>query len=165
MQKQQKIRFGSTSSAQRLRRFIGLGAMPLRGRRIALAILSATFLTGTVMARRAEAQTFTTLHNFSGSPNDGGKPAAGLIRDSSGDLYGTTVYGGSSTACSPGCGTVFKLDASGTMSVLHNFSGGDGVSPTAGLTLDSAGNLYGRAIMAVLRIRARYLKSQRPEAL
>ena len=67
--------------------------MPLRGRRIALAILSATFLMGTVMARRAEAQTFTTLHNFSGSPNDGEKPAASLIRDSSGDLYSTTVYG------------------------------------------------------------------------
>jgi hypothetical protein len=70
----------------------------------ALAIFSATLLLGTVVTRRAEAQILTTLHNFSGSPNDGANPQAGLILDAAGNLYDTTIIGGSSNA-----GTVFKI--------------------------------------------------------
>jgi len=59
----------------------------------------------------------TVLHSFSGSPNDGNFPAAGLIADAKGALYGTTQYGGSGD-CSiggfNGCGTVFKLRRHGT---------------------------------------------------
>jgi uncharacterized repeat protein (TIGR03803 family) len=85
------------------------------------------------------------LYTFSGG-SDGREPHAGLILDAAGNLYGTTVLGGSDSSCSSGCGTVFKL-ASGAgwnYSVLHAFAGGnDGVSPYAGLTFDRAGNLYG----------------------
>lgn len=88
----------------------------------------------------ARAQTFRVLHSFSGS--DGASPWAGLVMDSSGNLYGTTDFGGSN-ACVGGCGTVFKLDTSGRLTVLHRFSGSDGASPTTDLVIDSSGNLYG----------------------
>ncbi|HEV2381540.1 MAG TPA: choice-of-anchor tandem repeat GloVer-containing protein [Terriglobia bacterium] len=85
----------------------------------------------------------TVLYTFSGG-TDGGGPWSGLIRDASGNLYGTATYGGASGACLGGCGAVFKVDASGNETVLHNFSGApDGETPYAGLVMDSAGNLYG----------------------
>jgi uncharacterized repeat protein (TIGR03803 family) len=72
--------------------------------------------------------TESVLHSFKGS--DGAVPAAGLIFDAAGSLYGTTAYGGSS-----GHGTVFKLtpsaDGSWTESVLHSFNGNDGYVITA----------------------------------
>ncbi len=92
----------------------------------------------------------TVLHSFTGTNGDGANPAASLIMDSAGNLYGTTQFGGV-TSCSsgsfvpPGCGTVFKLDPSGHETVLYSFTltNGDGAQPVAGLIMDSAGNLYG----------------------
>jgi len=87
----------------------------------------------------------TVLYNFSEA--DGAYPVAGVIRDADGNLYGTTWAGG--TACSvpgygPGsCGVVYKLDSSGTETVLHSFTGTDGGNPYAGVVRDDAGNLYG----------------------
>jgi uncharacterized repeat protein (TIGR03803 family) len=68
---------------------------------------------------------------------------AGVIFDASGNLYGTSLYGGAS-----GCGTVFKLtrEASGSWpeSNLFDFNcGSQGNFPVGGLAFDSAGNLYG----------------------
>jgi uncharacterized repeat protein (TIGR03803 family) len=90
--------------------------------------------------------TYSVLHSFAGS-TDGGRPAAGVVLDSSGNLYGTTAYGGS-TACSGGCGMVYKLTSSGTETVLHSFTGAssDGNWPMSGLIFDSSGNLYGTNI-------------------
>lgn len=87
----------------------------------------------------------TVLHSFTGSP-DGASPYAGLIADSSDNLYGTTFNGGTG-ACTNGCGVVFELDKAGTESVLHSFTGYpvDGAFPSAGLVRDSSGNLYGTA--------------------
>ncbi len=90
----------------------------------------------------------TVLYNFMGG-TDGGGPAAGLIADASGNLYGTTEFGGD-LSCSryniPGCGTVFKLDTAGRETVLYRFTGGaDGLYPVAPLVMDLAGNLYGTA--------------------
>ena len=80
----------------------------------------------------------TVLHSFAGGA-DGQYPHAGLLRDNAGNLYGTTLYGGTSNR-----GTIFKLDAGGNETVLYNFTGGaDGSYPQAGLIRDSAGNLYG----------------------
>jgi uncharacterized repeat protein (TIGR03803 family) len=88
----------------------------------------------------------TVLYRFSGPP-DGFTPQAGLIRDSAGNLYGTASGGGSSAACTNGCGVVFKLDRAGNETVLHSFSGSpDGAGPNAGLIRDSAGNLYGTTL-------------------
>jgi uncharacterized repeat protein (TIGR03803 family) len=82
----------------------------------------------------------TVLHKFTGGNVDGEQPS-GLVIDGQGNLYGTTIFGGSY-----GYGTVFKVDASGHETVLYNFRGagaGDGASPLSGLTRDAQGNLYG----------------------
>src|SRR5262249_6691765 len=81
---------------------------------------------------------YTVLYGFTGG-DDGGYPYAGVVFDSAGNLYGTTNGGGQS-----GAGVVVKLDTMGTETVLYNFTGGtDGGYPSAGVVLDSAGNLYG----------------------
>jgi len=67
-----------------------------------------------------------------------GDPYAALVMDPAGNLYGTSRDGGAF-----GLGTVFKLDTSGTLTVLHSFTGTDGGEPYAGVVLDAAGNLYG----------------------
>jgi uncharacterized repeat protein (TIGR03803 family) len=95
------------------------------------------------------ASNYKALYNFTGGA-DGSGPAASLIFDAAGNLYGTTLYGGGGN-CSLGCGTVFKLSpASGgsTKTVLYSFGGptGDGAYPYAGLVFDGAGNLYGTTI-------------------
>lgn len=98
----------------------------------------------------AWAWTETVLHSFQGT-GDGAAPFAGLVLDSAGALYGTTIYGGiAGSQCSPdGCGVVFKLapragGASGwAETVLHHFEGADGATPFGGLTMDPSGTLYG----------------------
>jgi uncharacterized repeat protein (TIGR03803 family) len=90
--------------------------------------------------------TETVLYSFTGGA-DGSNPVAGVIMDKAGNLYGTTEFGGSSPNCGPlGCGVLFKLNTAGTETVLHTFGNGaqdEGANPTAGLVLDSKGNLYG----------------------
>ncbi len=94
---------------------------------------------GTIFTLTTSGTGFTVRHSFSG--NDGGNPYGGLVRDSSGNLYGTTVYGGST-----GYGTVFKLDTSAVLTTLYAFTNGaDGANPNAGVVIDGAGNLYGVA--------------------
>ena len=51
----------------------------------------------------------TVLHNFSGGAEDGAEPAAPVLRDDKGDLYGTTSEGGNGSCTESGCGTVWKL--------------------------------------------------------
>jgi uncharacterized repeat protein (TIGR03803 family) len=87
----------------------------------------------------------TILYRFTGG-SDGSEPSGTLVRDVSGNLYGTTGLGGDLTCNAPcGCGMVFKLDRAGTETVHHAFTGSpaDGNNPIAGVILDSSGNLYG----------------------
>jgi uncharacterized repeat protein (TIGR03803 family) len=92
---------------------------------------------GTVFKINAQGQEIV-LYSFSGG-TDGARPRhSSLVRDSAGNLYGTTWLGGSS-----GFGVVFKLDPSGTETVLHSFSGSDGKIPYGTLVLDKSGNIYG----------------------
>jgi len=95
--------------------------------------------------------TETVLHNF-GNGTDGAGPLAGMIFDTVGNLYGTTSTGGTSGSnCFAGCGTIFELtsgiNGQWTETVLYNFCSqancADGNSLTAGLILDTSGNLYG----------------------
>ena len=92
--------------------------------------------------------TYKVLNYFSGK--NGEQPEGGLIFDASGNLYGTTFYGG--TACSgQGCGTAFQLvpDGAGgwTEHVIHEFCSesdcADGWYPVGALVSDASGNLYG----------------------
>jgi uncharacterized repeat protein (TIGR03803 family) len=82
------------------------------------------------------------LYSFAGGTSDGALPLAGLIMDSSGNLYGTTSEGGANNG-----GIVFELSPSApiwTETVLWNLGGiGDGRYPWSGLVQDSSGNLYG----------------------
>lgn len=92
------------------------------------------------------------LHSFQSVP-DGATPLGGVVLDKAGNLYGTTINGGSSSCHSVAqCGIVFQLvpptkkGGPWTEAVLHVFRGNsnnDGASPAGGLIIDSAGNLYG----------------------
>jgi uncharacterized repeat protein (TIGR03803 family) len=82
----------------------------------------------------------TVLHEFSGS--DGQGPNAPLVQGTDGSFYGTTGGGGTSTACSIGCGTVFKIQPNGSFLTLHNFDQTDGEGP-GGLVQGTDGNFYG----------------------
>jgi uncharacterized repeat protein (TIGR03803 family) len=86
------------------------------------------------------------LHRFAGG-TDGSGPGD-LIRDSNGNFYGTTAEGGTGTDCTYGCGTVFKMDASGKVTILYSFQGGpgDGAVPFGPLARDAEGNVYGVTI-------------------
>jgi uncharacterized repeat protein (TIGR03803 family) len=83
----------------------------------------------------------TRLYSFTGGV-DGANPRASLVRDSAGNLYGTTFFGGAS-----GAGTVFEVGTTGKETVLYSFkNGADGGYPWAGLVRDLAGNFYGTAV-------------------
>jgi uncharacterized repeat protein (TIGR03803 family) len=78
----------------------------------------------------------TVMYTFLGGA-DGGNPYAGVIRDSAGNFYGTTYYGGTANV-----GVVYRLTSTGVETVLHSFTGGtDGGLPRAGVIRDSEGNL------------------------
>jgi uncharacterized repeat protein (TIGR03803 family) len=96
----------------------------------------------------------TTLHIF--DYTDGANPSAALIQASDGDFYGTTgtdgnLYGttgaGGNSACgySGGCGTVFKITPTGTLTTLHSFDRADGALPTT-LVQHSNGTFYGTTV-------------------
>jgi uncharacterized repeat protein (TIGR03803 family) len=93
--------------------------------------------------------TLTTLYNFctDSACIDGESPLAGLVQATNGDLYGTTSQGGSNNLCGFGCGTVFKISPSGTLTTLYNFCAqigcADGEFPMAGLVQAANGDPYG----------------------
>jgi uncharacterized repeat protein (TIGR03803 family) len=86
--------------------------------------------------------TQTALYRFTGGV-DGGNPQSEVVFDNPGNIYGTTLDYGN---C---CGTVFELTPNGsqwTENTIYSFTGGfDGGAPSAGLTFDQSGNLYGAA--------------------
>jgi len=102
--------------------------------------------TGSSMYKLDVAGNYTLLHSFTGG-SDGCQPQGGLIRDSAGNLYGTTRAGGTSNL-----GTVFKLDTTGQETVLSSFTSNGG--PYTGMVLDSAGNLYGTTPSCVYKLDA-----------
>ena len=94
----------------------------------------------------------SVIHTFTGGPKDGLGAMGTLVLDQAGNVYGTTILGGSD-----GCGTVFKLSprkqgkkkGEWTERILHSFKGGkDGEWPHAGIVFDAAGNIYGTAVGA-----------------
>jgi uncharacterized repeat protein (TIGR03803 family) len=97
-----------------------------------------------VLGSGTQAQTFQVLHDFGVAAGDGNFPSSPLLKDSAGNLYGTTGFGGAHN-----WGTVFRLSPTSTGSftetILYSFKGGsaDGAYPQGTLVRDSVGNLYG----------------------
>jgi uncharacterized repeat protein (TIGR03803 family) len=113
-----------------------------QGRLYGPTVGGGTYNKGVIFRINADG-TETVLHDFGGG-SDGAYPGP-VIADDSGTLYGTTSEGGGATSCgSAGCGTVFKIAADGTYSVLYAFQGGsDGEYPQSPLLMDREGNLIG----------------------
>ncbi|HEY5048247.1 MAG TPA: choice-of-anchor tandem repeat GloVer-containing protein [Rhizomicrobium sp.] len=93
------------------------------------------------------AGTLSVVHSFKGFPStDGSFPAAGVVGDDAGNLYGTTTFGGKD----PSEGTLYKLDQTGKLTILYSFCRKqgctDGEYPASIPVLDPAGNLYGTAM-------------------
>jgi uncharacterized repeat protein (TIGR03803 family) len=88
---------------------------------------------------------YKMLHGFTGGYNGGSDGAylwGGLVRDSAGNLYGTTNRGGAHNY-----GTIFRLTTNGKKAELYSFAGPDGAYPYSALALDTAGNLYGTTFL------------------
>jgi uncharacterized repeat protein (TIGR03803 family) len=93
----------------------------------------------------ANADSFSVLYYFKGpDAGDGYSPHAGLVQDTAGNFYGTTLFGGD-TCRRSGCGAVYKLAPDGTETLLYSFGHGetDGFLPFGDLVFDKQGNLYG----------------------
>ncbi len=113
-----------------------LNSSSLSFRPIVLALL---FLATNALAG---AQTERAIHTFAGEP-DGQEPYTTLVFDKAGNLYGTTIYGGTFNQ-----GSIFKLTPSGfswTETILYSFgtTSADGIYPKGALVFDAKGNLYG----------------------
>lgn len=96
---------------------------------------------GTVFGIDDSGANYIVLRSFEGSPADGAGPNSGLLLDTNGFIYGTTVSGGSSNK-----GTVFRIRTNGQdYAVLHHFSETptNGANPSAGLAMGSDGRLVG----------------------
>jgi uncharacterized repeat protein (TIGR03803 family) len=97
---------------------------------------------GTVFKVNSSGASFAVLHTFLGGV-DGAEPYSDMTIDAQGNLFGTTLTGGSTNN-----GTVFKVDTSGHLTVLYSFKGGtvDGSIPVGGLVADAGDNLYGTTL-------------------
>lgn len=105
---------------------------------------------GTVFRISSDGSNYSVLYSFCSQTDcaDGAEPyTVGLARDASGNLYGTTMVGGTGCVGKGGCGTVFRIAPDGTETVLYSFCSQadctDGSEPYAGVISDTEGNLYG----------------------
>jgi uncharacterized repeat protein (TIGR03803 family) len=101
------------------------------------------FCAVTVTASLAQ---ITTLVNFSGT--NGYYPSMVLTQGADGNFYGTTQWGGVNNGCEFGCGTVFRMTPSGTLTTLYNFctpqyNCADGSIPMGSLVQARSGDFYG----------------------
>jgi uncharacterized repeat protein (TIGR03803 family) len=111
--------------------------------RLVMAAIGAAALLGPAGATAAR---FKIIYSFTGG-SDGSFPHAGVIRDTAGNLYGTTYDGGGDKCAPLGCGTVFRIAPDGTETLLHSFVGGrDGAWPWDRMIRDKDDNLYSTTI-------------------
>ena len=112
-------------------------ARPLTFLGVMLAVAAGILIsTRAVRAQRS----VDVPHALTARSSDGAVPSAALIQAADGNFYGTTAAGGIAMA-----GTVFKMTPSGTVTVLHAFTGGpaDGANPSAALIQAADGDFYG----------------------
>jgi len=120
-------------------------------RAILIAVCGLPIAVTPAVAANAE----KVLYSFQHNGTDGWAPVASVVFDAGGNLYGTTLFGGTpASGCkNQGCGTIFQLapGANGkwTETVLYSFkdNGTDGTEPLANLTFDADGNLYGTTLL------------------
>src|SRR5947209_16391478 len=107
-------------------------------RLLSLFALSVVALACTVSAN-AQTYKFSTLYSFKNNGSDPSLPTS-LIIDGSGNLYGTSFYGGTHNN-----GAVFKVGPKGALKLLYSFNGSDSLNTANPINLarDSKGNLYG----------------------
>jgi len=117
---------------------------PFSAGKSTFAIFITLLLALAVVPAQAQAQKFKVLHRFHGK--DGGSPMGVLVLDGAGNIYGTTIGGGTGKCNKMGCGTAFELNKSGGQVWLHSFEGTNGYNPDAGLLRDAAGNLFGTTV-------------------
>ena len=112
----------------------------------ALDVVSSPSAMLTVLPVTAPSSSLSDLYPFASTGGGSINPYAGVIQGTDGNLYGTTVNGGSGLY-----GTAFRLFwASGVVTVLHSFTNGvDGATPLAGLIQASDGNFYGASLKGV----------------
>lgn len=125
-----------------------------KGNLYGTTVLGGLYGFGTVFELTAKGL-YKVLHQFCSQTlcADGNGPAAGLIRDTKGNLYGAVGYGGGGPECfgfpGYGCGAVFKLAPNRKETILHGFCPtgkrpcADGADPFGGLVMDKSGNMYG----------------------
>ena len=98
------------------------------------------FMLCAATAMALSAETFTTMHSFTGT--DGANPYVGLVQGTDGSFYGTTIVGGAN-----GAGNVFKITPGGKLTPLYNFCSqsncADGQYPCTVLVQGNDGNFYG----------------------
>src|SRR5579863_418097 len=114
---------------------------PLSRGKPTCVIFITLLLASAIVPTQAQAQQFKVLHTFHG--RDGASPEGVLVRDAAGNIYGTTIGGGTGKCNKFGCGTAFKLNKAGKQVWLHSFQGWNGYGPAAGLLRDPAGDLFG----------------------
>lgn len=104
--------------------------------------LAAVALTTALLSASAQAQTYSVLYNFGTYSTDASTPKnpGALAQGRDGNLYGTTLSGGTTNQ-----GAVYRITPAGALSVLYNFDGTHGSAPSGGLILGTDGNLYGAA--------------------
>ncbi len=102
------------------------------------------FLLSTTALQAESSRSLSVLYTFTGGV-DGQAPAAALIQDNAGNLYGTTTTSGTQNCTQLGvCGTVFEVSTKGGFeSTLYDFTGASGNGPAGGVVEDAAGNFYG----------------------
>ena len=89
---------------------------------------------------------FTVLHRFDAYASDGWRPVSGLIEGRDGFLYGTAPIGGQPVTA-PRYGVVYRMDKAGAVTVVHTFTGPDGLRPLAALVQGADGGLYGSTVV------------------
>jgi uncharacterized repeat protein (TIGR03803 family) len=116
-------------------------------------LYGATSVGGTagagVVFRTDTSGNITTLYSFSGG-TDGYGPMGSLIQGTDGYFYGVTQNGGDLNCeilPTSGCGTIFRIDSTGTLATLYSFQGlADGANPSAALLQGNNGLFYGTAL-------------------
>jgi uncharacterized repeat protein (TIGR03803 family) len=111
----------------------------LYGATVGGGVLGISDPNGTVWEITKGSGTITTLSSFNGA--NGASPYGGVTIDANGNLFGTTTYGGTNNS-----GTVWEIaKGSGTITALASFNWTNGGYPSAGVTVDSNGDLFGTA--------------------